>query len=839
MMIPRSGASRAPLLAVLVLAVLASPGAAQNRGDTRQQDDDIHFDSGDRSTFGPGASIMDPYTFDIFSASFAADFTGSQKQSWEGQKFGASVDMDATGGLGMHFKMEAMSQGKLRVTYPVGAHVVFPAPNSFAPGDPVTITTSWDLLDGAELTSEAPEHVLSIGGPVSAKGHVGGDICIFSCTGAAAFNFDQPSTDIDFFSVSEAGIGVGDQFQDIQRWDFTIVERFLLGIKGHIENPREYPHASASADGSIDASVSQTWMDVNWDLDTFLSRIGVLASPGGINIATSDFAIGYNLWDLDQDLLFRRKQSFEFHATPRVTIAFPVAMDWTVQDGDGNTVDAGNNSVVSLDVGNAVTVTFPAGRVDPMPGLPSYTLPNQVAAKGDWEYSGNVRDTLLTAQFDMPGQQTSAYLKVGEDVNWDFDCDPDTYTQVACDIAHALTGAAREASDFWNKTVTPIFDWVFHNFGNVNAHWGPAQAAVFGQWNASSSYQDNAWQLEGFSATEGATFLLDPENPRIAVAASVANTTFATGGHPGTVTETIVVENTGDIRLEAASVLDALDLPVDMIQSYDMTVNPGFDGAADQETLAGGQTIPVGGSAIITVRMAAAPGTFSALVHAEGTSPISSRTVSDDASASFAWFAMDIQPDQLNRRSNGRLPVHLLGSAALDVGRIDQSTLRLEGQAPGKIHTADVNDDGIPDLVLHFDQPPVLAALDARIDALGAADGGGAALASMRQEITAPAFSADDVAEALLHGDTGPDALAMDRQGNGNGRLDVGDLRAAAQAGAATTSPDAKGGNGGNGGHNNGNATPTDARVLVLAGSLDDGTDFWAEDSAAIKGVAR
>jgi hypothetical protein len=65
----------------------------------------------------------------------------------------------------------------------------------------------------------------------------------------------------------------------------------------------------------------------------------------------------------------------------------------------------------------------------------------------------------------------------------------------------------------------------------------------------------------------------------------------------------------------------------------------------------------------------------------------------------------DVNP--INTKSKGRIPVALLGSESCDVTEVDVSTLAFgpAGAAPshGHGHIEDVNADGYPDLVLHFD----------------------------------------------------------------------------------------------------------------------------------------
>jgi len=103
------------------------------------------------------------------------------------------------------------------------------------------------------------------------------------------------------------------------------------------------------------------------------------------------------------------------------------------------------------------------------------------------------------------------------------------------------------------------------------------------------------------------------------------------------------------------------------------------------------------------------------------------------AFASIAY--VDIKPtscpNPLNTKSNGKLPVAVLGSDLLDVTEIDPATVRLEGVSPlrwsyedvstpliggGECECTTAGPDGLMDLVLHFDTQAIVAALGPVID---------------------------------------------------------------------------------------------------------------------------
>lgn len=81
---------------------------------------------------------------------------------------------------------------------------------------------------------------------------------------------------------------------------------------------------------------------------------------------------------------------------------------------------------------------------------------------------------------------------------------------------------------------------------------------------------------------------------------------------------------------------------------------------------------------------------------------------------SFLGVTVDIKPDSspnvLNPRESGVLPVAILSTANFDAGTVDATSVRFgpgrASEAHGTGHIEDVNHDGRPDIVLHFDVLP-------------------------------------------------------------------------------------------------------------------------------------
>ncbi|MEL7311652.1 MAG: OmpA family protein [Pseudomonadota bacterium] len=133
------------------------------------------------------------------------------------------------------------------------------------------------------------------------------------------------------------------------------------------------------------------------------------------------------------------------------------------------------------------------------------------------------------------------------------------------------------------------------------------------------------------------------EGPRIGVAKAVVGTPINNGDGTYSLTYSIVVENAGDVLLSEVSVTESLAtvvadadaVLVDSLTSTDFTVNiPGFDGDADPELLAVGNTLAVGTQGTITLVLTITPGAdlgpYDNTVTASGTSP-SNAVFTDDS----------------------------------------------------------------------------------------------------------------------------------------------------------------------------------------------------------------
>jgi hypothetical protein len=335
------------------------------------------------------------------------------------------------------------------------------------------------------------------------------------------------------------------------------------------------------------------------------------------------------------------------------------------------------------------------------------------------------------------------------------------------------------------------------------------------------------WELQGFQAFTEAPFLLDPEDPRIVVTTELASAVLASGGPSGGLAQMITVRNEGDVPLSAAQIQDAVSSAIagsgfTLVSAFSstLTTNPAFDGATSVELLGDSEALDVGEEGVVRIVWSVTPGSvYSATVSGAGTSPIGT-AVSAEAFGALGVVAFEIIPDQISAWSNGVLPVRI-PSHGIEGSQIDAATVQLEG-----IPVSQYNLTASGDLILKYPLQLVLSALERRLQSqmpILAATAGTEVAPALR-EVTAA-----DVGAALLGEQgrlTAEAATEVDRAGNADGRLDLGDLRLLVIAGRKPEGQRIAAGLL--------EATNGVQHVLVATGLLIDGTPFFGEDDLSV-----
>ena len=124
---------------------------------------------------------------------------------------------------------------------------------------------------------------------------------------------------------------------------------------------------------------------------------------------------------------------------------------------------------------------------------------------------------------------------------------------------------------------------------------------------------------------------------------------------------------------------------------------------------------------------------------------------------------IDIKPDScpnpLNIKSNGVLPVAILGTAEFDATQVDPASVMLEEVAPLRSHLKDVAEpDGFMDMVFNFDTQEVVAALGYVYDRQELAL---LLTGNMMEEYGGAPISGQDVVVVMIGGDMGDMSLNL------------------------------------------------------------------------------
>jgi hypothetical protein len=849
-----SATSRSPRVARLAclawLATLLAPAASSAQTSRTDRVFPATFETVAQSMWGAGTAPLQGVdkTFTFADVSWNKSATAGGVETVLDQDFGAEIAARSAGAFGVFARLRNIGTGGIGVKYPVSVMLGIPDPNTFKDGEPITITSSVSLMSGAAIIATPPRADVDFRAKAAISAAVDVRFCFFDCVNAPLF----PAVDVGSNDIPLFGMSVNPQGQDFisiggltKNLPYTLgfVEQQLTNMSGTVGLPKVLPTTATGADGlSLAANGDHTFIDLSLDLDGFFTGKIPL---GFQSPELYGFQAGYETVDFSGVLKVAEEQKFTF--TPRVfaVLTFPRAVDYAEKDATNTTINIGTATAVRFRAGNSLQVIYPAGLKSAMTVTPTFEIENDFTSSTVIKSREDI--VLTVGKIDLKAPAVTLVPEFTVDVCEGLTVDADPLDIIPDEHCPATSPAVR--SPEINVHLGPLYQQSLVGTGQ--------QFSVF----PLSSSDCGCWSLQGFNTVAGGTFQLDPENPIIAVASTIASGN-ATGGAPGTIVQSVQVSNVGDVPLSMTQVADALSAAVPTggafavrnVASPTLTRNPAFNGVSDARLLTRADVLQVGGSGSLAVTVGVEPGNlFKAMLEADGTSVLGT-TVRASTTASFGVYYFDIRPSTLSASgecdhdddSNAKgvcvLPAVVFGSRGMDVSRIDPASLRLIGVKPLKWsilpHQAGDGDDArrgkdtegrMSDLSLKFDRSLVLAALTTSLTVASLAPVGAAnaSLASPGEatQIGLSPLDADMVARALLGESvtlTPAQLRAADR--NGNGTIDVGDLRAAlatAAAAAALQKGDA------------GIDSPKPqkpSRVLVLTGLLKDGTPFMGED---------
>ena len=107
--------------------------------------------------------------------------------------FGATGSGSTQGEIGMSLGVNNFSGGSVGINYPVDAHFVQPAQDTFAPGATVAIDTSASADPSGSIQTTFPTaSSVSLDGKFGFHADASANLCVFSCFGGSLFNLSIP-----------------------------------------------------------------------------------------------------------------------------------------------------------------------------------------------------------------------------------------------------------------------------------------------------------------------------------------------------------------------------------------------------------------------------------------------------------------------------------------------------------------------------------------------------------------------------------------------------------------------------------------------------------------------
>lgn len=470
-------------------AVLNGPVAP---GTTVSVTDSATLSTEDQSMFGPGntsapGTLSDTF-FDLslpdssISGGGITGFDLCSKLTAGAHscptEYGAQVTASASGEVGLSAQLTGGSGGTVGTKYPVKVTFTTPAPGSFAAGDPVTVKTSVavDPTQGPAITSVFPSYSdAELDGVFGFSAGVSGEICVFACA-SGGFSltvptvsgkvFDVPSSTMSSFpglgltghcfdSTDNSILGLGSVTPD-QANPACTTSGGQTSNSGYVFEPHVAVATTTNPDGSLTATGSDQFMAVPVNGVKWIKRI---ASAGtfpsyfpNLSESIDGAGLGWTLLDTVFNTSLVAAQTFTFKPQVDVTLQFPRALRYQVQDPAGNAVGGpGTGSSATFPGGDQIVITTPHDLVGPLPITPALSMASST-------FSSNTTSTVAE----------TAHVTVG-----------------------TLDFSIPSISDI---TLGPLYD---HDFGLAS--------------HVSTLAAPSPWQLGGFNAPTLSLFDLTPD----------------------------------------------------------------------------------------------------------------------------------------------------------------------------------------------------------------------------------------------------------------------------------------------------------------------------------------
>jgi hypothetical protein len=496
---------------VMLLTSLSATSTAFAQASHTPRGYSATFATSGQSMWGPGNPALSDFnrTTRILDVGWSVGDTVGDIRSFDTfvagvQSFGGEIGAYSTGNFGLFQRYADVSSGDVGVNYPVNITLTLPDANTFRDGQTITIPTSWSLAPGANISSVQPRGTMEMTGSAQLTAGAHTKVCLFGCTGFPLFpSVDFGESNIPILSMGVDGDGNGfAQLFSLPRLTLphtiSFIESQITNMSGRIGLPNVDPATTVNPDRSLRAFGRDTFLNVSFDVD------GLISGKIPLGFETPNFhgaRLKYETVDLAAVLRMFQDQTLTFAPTVHATLTFPRPVQWTERDGGGNAVASGNSAVITFTVGNTLALTYPPGLKDPMTIAPVFSIRNTFSSAASTHFRESLELTIGVFELELPSVEL--------------------FPSVTADACHFATVTLDVAGIIPDESC-PVTTPAVHS-PVISIDLGPLhQQTLFGL-GQDLPLASGSWELQGFNNAPGGSFVLDPENPIITVATSIAS----------------------------------------------------------------------------------------------------------------------------------------------------------------------------------------------------------------------------------------------------------------------------------------------------------------------------
>lgn len=322
-----------------------------------------------------------------------------------GLPFGAQFDLTTHLLLGSTFSISGFHTGWIDVDYPVRIDLTFPSPQTFMPGDWITINSRYHVMNGWNLNSSFPQDgVIDL--DLDFGIHVGldGTICFGACDNFNIINIDVPDDSISIIHIDQQNGDV--TYPCMQNGQLAFCHDTILpivfnnawgtGISGEIGLPyittQDHLDSTLLCHKQLIAQGDDPYAHFNIDIIQFLSAIaGILPPSTGqpilnfINMLHDTIDIGggisieYQLLSAELNISNTLQQDLTFNPTIWNHFTLPTAVDYYVTDPNQNnaTVATGNSALIDFQACHDLHIKYPCFGYPQFPIGIAHSLDNE------------------------------------------------------------------------------------------------------------------------------------------------------------------------------------------------------------------------------------------------------------------------------------------------------------------------------------------------------------------------------------------------------------------------------------------------------------------------------